>query len=316
MTLSVGAHVLYVDWSGHPAPLSECYHATGSRRLSSSVVRHPRPTSEAVDNAYCPNCLAPQDKAALSRSPFCPKATCQRCPLCNGPAQVTAVPSSRKAMGECDGLCVYQCGQCGWTSVDCHLQRHVQIEEAGDDGMLTIDRLELARAAEDLLLDVKTQRANGRKSLEDYFGRLKMSYNNPSAPQQSIQPTQIEPWTLDTLATRLCASNDSLHSSLSGIGLQRLCDKAKPQADFDLFKSIPDLCFQMHTLNSCQSPLTKADLLPLYTPLRTRLSRRCRAELAEGRPGIIIKPKLDPLDGDSSQRIGLGQWSKKVYASA
>jgi hypothetical protein len=53
------------------------------------------------------------------------------------------------------------------------------------------------------------------------------------------------------------------------------------------------------------------DLLPLSVPLRPRKSRRCRAELAEGRPGILLKPKLNPLEGDSSLRTGHGQWWKK-----
>ncbi|VEU43001.1 unnamed protein product [Pseudo-nitzschia multistriata] len=52
-------------------------------------------------------------------------------------------------------------------------------------------------------------------------------------------------------------------------------------------------------------------LLPLQIPLRPRKSRRCRAELAENRPGILVKPKLNPLEGDSSLRTGHGQWWKK-----
>jgi hypothetical protein len=53
-------------------------------------------------------------------------------------------------------------------------------------------------------------------------------------------------------------------------------------------------------------------LLPLAIPLRPRKSRRCRSEMAEGRPGILVKPKLNPLEGDSSLRTGHGQWWKKV----
>jgi len=41
------------------------------------------------------------------------------------------------------------------------------------------------------------------------------------------------------------------------------------------------------------------------------VSRRCRAELAAGRTGILIKPKLNPLEGDTSLRAGHGQWWKK-----
>jgi hypothetical protein len=59
-------------------------------------------------------------------------------------------------------------------------------------------------------------------------------------------------------------------------------------------------------------PPSMDTLLPLGIPLRPRKSRRCRAEMAEGRPGILVKPKLNPLEGDSSLRTGHGQWWKKV----
>lgn len=312
-------HVLYVDWAGHPAPLSECFHATGSRRLSSSVARHPRPTTEAVDNAYCPNCFAPQDKAALSRFPFCPKASCQRCPLCNGPAPAIVMPSSRDVRGG-EGLCAYRCGCCTWTSQDCDLQMPVQIE-AGEDGSFAVDRLELARAAEDLLLELKSRRAQGSKALEAYFSALKQSYDSPFDPHSSTLQTRIEPWNLEILQKSLEDSKAPFQSAPNTFWPTRLALKDEPWSSSDAeasselqhFKSIPALCAQLQSFNACKMPSTKAHLMPLTTPLRTRLNRRCRAELAEGRPGIVLKPKVDPLDGDSSQRSGVGQWTKKVW---
>ena len=46
-------------------------------------------------------------------------------------------------------------------------------------------------------------------------------------------------------------------------------------------------------------------------PLRAHKSRRCKVEVNEGKPGILLKPKLNPLEGDSSLRSGHGQWWKK-----
>lgn len=59
------------------------------------------------------------------------------------------------------------------------------------------------------------------------------------------------------------------------------------------------------------TPRSRSDLLPLPVSYRARVSRRCRAELAAGRTGILIKPKVNPLDGDTSLRAGHGQWWKK-----
>uniref|UniRef100_A0A7S2R1C9 Uncharacterized protein n=1 Tax=Eucampia antarctica TaxID=49252 RepID=A0A7S2R1C9_9STRA len=52
-------------------------------------------------------------------------------------------------------------------------------------------------------------------------------------------------------------------------------------------------------------------LLPYPIPLHTRKIRRCRKELAAGRTGILMKPKPNPLEGDSSLRSGHDQWWKK-----
>ena len=60
-------YVLYVDHEKHPAPLSMCYHATGARRLSSTVDRYPPATLTEVDSAYCPQCLSYHDAASAAR---------------------------------------------------------------------------------------------------------------------------------------------------------------------------------------------------------------------------------------------------------
>eukprot|EP00573_Skeletonema_grethae_P006647 CAMPEP_0201700886 /NCGR_PEP_ID=MMETSP0578-20130828/30394_1 /ASSEMBLY_ACC=CAM_ASM_000663 /TAXON_ID=267565 /ORGANISM="Skeletonema grethea, Strain CCMP 1804" /LENGTH=384 /DNA_ID=CAMNT_0048188053 /DNA_START=353 /DNA_END=1504 /DNA_ORIENTATION=+ len=59
------------------------------------------------------------------------------------------------------------------------------------------------------------------------------------------------------------------------------------------------------------APRYQKDLLPLPVHYRSRVSRRCRAEQSAGRTGILVKPKLNPLEGDTSLRAGHGQWFKK-----
>jgi len=56
----------------------------------------------------------------------------------------------------------------------------------------------------------------------------------------------------------------------------------------------------------------KEALLPIPVKLRTRAVRRDCKELESGKPGILVKPKVNPLEGDSSVRYGQGQWWKKV----
>jgi hypothetical protein len=91
----------------------------------------------------------------------------------------------------------------------------------------------------------------------------------------------------------------------SGAGvLGRQAEKISLEEDDEIAESslsqVSLLSLQLQSLNYSTPPRSKQDLLPLPIPLRVRTSRRCRAELAEGRPGILLKPKLNPLEGDTS----------------
>jgi hypothetical protein len=109
--------------------------------------------------------------------------------------------------------------------------------------------------------------------------------------------------------------SDDVLPSASGFEIKRVsADDAAPSSGgpggAESFQ-VPVICHALQSLNSPRQPVRRGDLLPLPVPLRVRESRRCRAELAEGRPGILLKPKLNPVEGDTSLRTGHGQWHKK-----
>jgi hypothetical protein len=60
-----------------------------------------------------------------------------------------------------------------------------------------------------------------------------------------------------------------------------------------------------------EQPATEAGLMPLRTPLRIKLARRCRRCVEAGRPGILLQPEINPQHGDSSFRTHVGRWHKK-----
>ncbi len=73
---------------------------------------------------------------------------------------------------------------------------------------------------------------------------------------------------------------------------------------------------QFRSLSQCTISTTNAEdehkaLMPTPVKLRTRAIKRDYKELSLGKPGILIKPKVNPLEGDSSLRYGQGQWWKK-----
>jgi hypothetical protein len=315
------AFVLYVDHQGHPAPLQECYHATASRRLSSAVDRYPASTVEEVDSGFCPQCLAFHDAATAAAFGYCPKATCQQCPLCT-----TAVSINVQ-----DETAFYQCGLCDWTSKECNLSVVVL---KGDDGRY--DKIELARALDDLGNLVKETRLKRQAPAQSYFdtrskaleqhskeehqrhSRITLTTANASAT--STANDGPEGWSVQALEATLKEKKQQLTASTIALRgpVERLSlddDESKTTEALCPLTDVSALALQLQSLNHSTTPLSKADLLPLPMPLRVRTSRRCRAELAEGRPGILLKPKLNPMEGDSSLRSGHGQWWKKVSKS-
>lgn len=314
------AFVLYVDHQGHPAPLQESYHATASRRLSSSVDRYPSSTVLEVDSAYCPQCLSFHDAAKASTLGYCPKASCQQCPRCTTTVTIDVQDES----------VFYKCPTCDWTSRDCNLS--VQVEQEDDGSM---DKIELARAVDDLSNRLKELRREQQQPAAAYFTSLQKSLEKRSKEEHQRQ-TRISlkasaaaaaahgpegVWSVQALEASLQEKRNLLAANATAEtvegAVERLSLDNDNDADTDAPESLTDassqLGLQLQSLNGtlAPGPVVKS-WLPLPMPLRVRTSRRCRAELAAGRPGILLKPKLNPLEGDSSLRTGHGQWWKKV----
>jgi dynactin-4 len=325
------AHVLYVDHQGHPAPLAECYHATASRRLSSSIDRYPSSTVTEVDSAFCPQCLSFHDAATAAALGYCPKATCQQCPLCTAIASVTVAVDSGQVFYECSG------GgggtSCQWTSKECNLMVTVTKQEQDDeDG--SFDKIELARALEDLGTRLVQRKREKQEASDKYFNSLTGFLEQRSKVERQAQRISKvsaaaatadgpEGWSVEALEATLEEKKTStmfVESDGAGVGAGaagRQVEKISLENNDDeivdsSLSQVSLLSLQLQSLNYSTPPRSKQDLLPLPIPLRVRTSRRCRAELAEGRPGILLKPKLNPLEGDTSLRSGHGQWWKKV----
>lgn len=306
------AHVLYVDHQGHPAPLSLCYHATASRRLASAIERHPPSTITELDSAFCPQCLAFHDATSAASLGYCPKATCRLCPVCRSVASI-AVESSE---------CLYKCGLCDWTSRLCSLVTPITV---GDNGVISKEDIEAA--SEELLVQWTERRTQRDQLAEDHYKTMLQTLEAMAKEQVKGQRSTFswlptanvrrkdgpEGWSIesleDSLQDRKKLFATALTETVGGQDLQFASLLVDQVLDESLEgKSIDSILLQ----GGAMTPASLDTLLPLPIPLRPRKSRRCRAELAEGRPGILVKPKLNPLEGDSSLRTGHGQWWKKV----
>ena len=317
-------YVLYVDHQGHPAPLSLSYHATASRRLTSSVDRHPPSSVTEVDSAYCPQCLSFHDANTAGNLGYCPKPTCRLCPMCRSVASVFVE----------NLICFYKCGTCDWTSKTCQLQATLEASTGGD-GEVSLEEVE--KASIELLSQWKAKKGESLEMAEDHFSNMAKTmvglakdhvkgqrssstrrvFSTGLASKHS-QDVDLKSWSISALESFQRIRNDKIESSIN----QPIGGKSLKQISLDSGEEDEPLYRPSFQGLSAETILSQElggnvagsieTLLPLPIPLRPRKSRRCRAELAESRPGILVKPKLNPLEGDSSLRTGHGQWWKKV----
>lgn len=333
--------VLFVDHSGHPAPLTMCYHATSSRILSSSIDDRGNPsTSTEVDSAYCPSCLSFYDQATAASADgargYCPRATCRSCPLCLA-ALAIAVGPVREAEGDGD-VCYYSCGHCRWTSVACRVIGPAPSSASPGKEELRVATDGLGAVYKERLAEI-SKGAPGLTSVGPHkaYTTLQNEWAALAEEERGLSSSTIrrsgsgsalrigdgpEGWSVESLEKSLekqrAEASIKLSSALvNGLKLDRLTIQNLSEKDNS--PSITSrLTVDQARLQSVLGPGTAMaaarlpdSVLPLPIPLRARKSRRCRAELAAGRTGILVKPKLNPLEGDSSLRSGHGQWWKK-----
>lgn len=192
----------------------------------------------------------------------------------------------------------------------------------------TVDRLEMIRAAEELRMEWNRRVQVSMEILDTHTERLTEYWEhrrrNPhyhshthatssSSSSSGRRRTKTTAWSLAALESTLVEKKAQLElgTTMDEIEHMNLDDDDDIVVEESLW-NVPTHSFQMQSIHCPILPATMSEMLPLPVPLRVRNSIRCRAEMAQGRPGILLKPKINPLDGDSSVRSGQGQWWKKV----
>jgi len=330
-TTTSDVYVLYIDHQSHPVPLSCCYHATASRLLSSSVARYPPCSQTEIDSAFCPQCLSFHDaSSAAALGGNCPRASCRRCPMCT--AVATVYPDIAEK------LCFYKCGYCTWTSKECNVIVEIALEEETKK----MSKEQIVKCAEDLGEILQNKILQATQTADEHHGHMVTCYQkifsdeerrerqgydvNDTNPLRrggsSSRNLNIpEQWSIDALEKSIKAKKDKLRqdtiSMVGGREPERILFDVEGDDDADdavvaaYLKGVSKQAIDLQAALTSLVPESRADFYPLPIPLRTRKSRRCRAELQNGRPGILVKPKLNPLEGDTSLRSGHGQWWKK-----
>jgi dynactin-4 len=272
-----------------------------------------------VDSAYCPQCLSFHDVGTAASLGFCSRPTCKRCPICTAVAVVAVLLDDQDSK-----IAGYKCGYCSWSSKECNVTVEIT---PGDDG--SIGKPQLVKAAEELGNLLKDRIVAQNASAETHHQAMlhaweavakeevRRGITGMTGSKMKKATLSQEDWSIEALEESIRDKRRALlKESCSVVGgreLQTISLK-EDEPTISLDESMNDLSktsLSLQSLNTFTAPTSRSELLPLPIPLRPRKSRRCRAELAEGRPGILVKPKLNPLEGDSSLRTGHGQWWKK-----
>ena len=329
--------VLYIDHSRHLSPLTLTYHATASRQLTSGrsdII--PPSTSVEVETAYCPRCLTFCDSASASTSlGVCQKDTggCKDCPLCFSPVSISI--DKQASNDNTHLICHYVCGHCPWSSIDCGVTVSADklLKYSNNDNMdeHEAEKQRMAAISEIMKeLESSFQQKVGERNQEGdvlfhSIGEMwaKREQDEERRKRMMISSTIINDdkrkekstWSLVALDESLVEKKRDLESLY-----------LDAEKDIDFSEPSPIVEDQIQTKNqqlptsqqvaaqislTITAPTYQKDLLPLPVHYRTRVSRRCRAEQSAGRTGILVKPKLNPLEGDTSLRAGHGQWFKK-----
>ena len=332
MAATLEDFVLYVDHANHLTPLTLAYHATASRHLTSGrsdVI--PPSTSVEIDSAYCPRSLTFCDVAsALSGD-----GGCKDCPVCFSPVSISIDENILAASSNGRLVCHYLCGHCNWSSQECGVTSNAdelleyltsnETDASKEDELEKQRGLAISEISRELAASLQRRISEKNKDVNALFNSIvtiwaKREQEEQRRNRMNIGTTMSQgnldrggtSWSREVLEQSLLEKKKSMNT----LYISRKADYSRDDIKMGDTSGIPEnlptsqqMAAQM-TINAT-SPQSRSHLLPLPVYYRARVSRRCRAELAAGRTGILIKPKLNPLEGDTSLRAGHGQWWKK-----
>ena len=275
--------------------------------------------------------------------------SCKDCPVCFSPVSISIDAKNNDSKDEqhTQLVCHYLCGYCQWSSQECGVTSNADklleyatpsdaeidiATEKDAEKQRQIIIAQLSRELEMCLQQKISERNNPcnelfrsitntcvqREQEEERRSRMRMGAGTTSKGRVNSLGVSGG-WSLESLEQSLLEKKKELDSPWIA---SEPAHTTSPEVEDDKTNAVPKEQHQHILPTSKQSsaqmvittttPRFRSDLLPLPVPFRARVSRRCLAELAVGKTGILIKPKLNPLEGDSSLRAGHGQWWKKV----
>jgi hypothetical protein len=306
-------------------------------------------TTTEVDSAYCPQCLTSWDAAssfsvARGRCYLLDKATsltsvgCVNCPECHSVLTMSVVKKDctkielEDSSAQFTHIFMYQCGYCRWTSEECNIYHPIRVDKNVED----IDQyLKQASSQIQKMLLEMMESISSDNDVDSLISAWNQKVQEEEKNRRQVE-TVLKAHGITTVISNKVCIKEEMKENISNSSVdmleERIQDKRermnqiviqdiindieriKVSSDQPLLSKIvryPDGPMEQvdQQIISSSSKVTHA--IPSLVPLRTRAVRRCLKELRLGRPGILVKPKMNPLEGDTSLRYGHGQWWKK-----
>ncbi|KAF0698257.1 Aste57867_11114 [Aphanomyces stellatus] len=302
--------VKYLCGCGRPYPLSELYWSDTCKKI---VCPWPTCSLQEIDSYFCrfqmDNLPSKEAGAYKNRS-----ARTFACPDCKSTLQTL----------KHDEKYLFFCAHCRWDS------EAMLTDEDPDTLMMVANARERDEHVFDVLLahyQQKSQAASNQLLASKRASAHSSSsrYLKPLLPMRHTAPPQLG-WKMEHLEAKLRATAATAVTGIDA-ALQKKCDDKFPShVVFDDRTDDAAACAaesdmsKVSTLaqrNLCTPLLQTRDvgaLFPSRPDLRVKRSWRCVESMANGQPGILIKPQINPMTGDSSMVVAASWWKKATLA--
>lgn len=325
--LMLNPSVLYADLGMHFSPLQTMYYSGDTHALCST---HPSSSQQEISSHYCPSCF----NIANTEDSRCP--SCFECPVC-GSALTTTTAADNYF------LC---CTHCPWDSLGVGL-----CGESSKDLASSLSKLLGAPSRSDRVGEASgpqslAERAHELRSIQaSTFSSLVAHFSS----SQSLESTQLpdrrngrdkaswQPSDADALVAAAVARPvpNPIHASPL-YATQALREEASPvPAGATLEGGSANTTTgsgmesgSRHLEVSLAQRLANGDpalqhrpelsMMPRRRALLQRRERRGVLDVKAGRPGILVKPNINPLEGDTSSQYlsnKKGEWWKKMKSA-
>ncbi|OQS05577.1 DNA replication licensing factor MCM6 [Thraustotheca clavata] len=304
----MNAGVLYACSCGRQYPLSELFWSESCNKI---VCPWPTCSLQEIDSYFCrfqmDNLPSKEAAAYKNRS-----ARTFACPDCQSTLQT--IKTNEKYM--------FFCAHCRWDS------ETLLADDDPDTLMMVANTRERDEHVFDTLLNHYQQKSTQNAANHPKPSAFGSTITRLGKPQFNVKVPSTIGWKMEQLEEKLHKrSIDSILTPHDKKLADTLRAKFPQHREFDTNEMDDVIALakqkdmtQISTLKQrylCTPLLQSRDVKELYPSrpdLRVKRSWRCVEAMANNKPGILVKPQINPMTGDSSMVISASWWKKATLA--